>query len=51
VAVKLTAVQMTKLPLKHKLCKIDMNCSAKPAVTSGLVYNVQGRIFNNMLNV
>jgi hypothetical protein len=30
---KLTTVQVTKLPLWHKIRKIDMNCFAKPIQT------------------
>jgi hypothetical protein len=36
VVVKLATVQMTKLPLLHKVCKIDMICFAKPVLTEGL---------------
>jgi hypothetical protein len=34
--VKLTTVQVTKLPLKHKLRKIGMICSVKPVLTENL---------------
>jgi hypothetical protein len=30
--VKLTTVQVTKLPLLHKLCKVDMIYFAKPVL-------------------
>jgi hypothetical protein len=34
--VKLTTVQVTKLPLKHKVNKIGMICFAKPRLTEDL---------------
>jgi hypothetical protein len=40
VLVKLTTVQVTKLPLYHKMCKIGMICFAKP-VLSEYLYVVQ----------
>jgi hypothetical protein len=33
VAVKLTTVQVTKLPLYHRISKIDMICITKPGLT------------------
>jgi hypothetical protein len=29
-------VQVTRLPLQHKICKIGMICSAKPVLTEDL---------------
>jgi hypothetical protein len=49
--VKLTAVQMTKLPLQHKIFKIDMICSAKPVLTEDLCVVQKEEFFNNMLHV
>jgi hypothetical protein len=34
--VKLTTVQVTRQPLKHKICEIGMICSAKPVLTQAL---------------
>jgi hypothetical protein len=34
--VKLTTVNVTKLPLKHKIRKIGIICSAKPVLTMDL---------------
>jgi hypothetical protein len=48
--VKLTTVQVTKLPLQHKILKLDMICTAKP-VLKGLVCPEKGRIFKSMLYV
>jgi hypothetical protein len=31
--VKLTTIQVTRHPLQHKICKIDIICSAKPVLT------------------
>jgi hypothetical protein len=36
VAVKLKTFQMTKLPLYHKMSKIDMICFPKPRLTDDL---------------
>jgi hypothetical protein len=36
VVVKLTTIQVTKLPLYHKISKIDMICFAKPSLTDDL---------------
>jgi hypothetical protein len=36
VAVRLTNVQVTKLPLQHKIRKIGMICSAKPVLAQDL---------------
>jgi hypothetical protein len=35
-AAKRTTVQVTKLPLEHKISKIDMICFAKPGLTENL---------------
>jgi hypothetical protein len=35
-AVKLTTVQVAKLPLQHKISKIGMICFAKPGLTEDL---------------
>jgi hypothetical protein len=35
-AVKLTTVQVTRLPLLHKISKIDMICFAMPDLTEDL---------------
>jgi hypothetical protein len=45
-AVKPMTVQVTKLPLKHKTCKIDMIWFAKPGMTEDLP---EGKIVNNIL--
>jgi hypothetical protein len=34
--VKLTTVQVTKLPLMHKTSKIDMICSVNPVLTEDM---------------
>jgi hypothetical protein len=34
--VKLTTVQVTKLPLQHKVRNIGMTCSVKPVLTGDL---------------
>jgi hypothetical protein len=40
--VKLTTVQVTKLPLLHKISKVDMVYIAKPGLTvAGLVYSAK----------
>jgi hypothetical protein len=44
-AVKLATVQVTKLPLWHKILKIDMICFAKPGPTEDL-YIVQKEEFS-----
>jgi hypothetical protein len=49
-AVELATVQDSKLPLEHKISKIDMICFAKPGLTEDL-YRAKGRIFNNMVHV
>jgi hypothetical protein len=41
-------VQLTKLPLYHKINKIDMLYFAKPELR-GFVYSAKGRIISNML--
>jgi hypothetical protein len=50
---KLATLQVNKLPLEHKISKIDMICFAKPGLTEELyiVHSAKGRIFNNMLYV
>jgi hypothetical protein len=35
-AIKLTTVQVTQLPLQHKILKIGIICFAKPILTEGL---------------
>jgi hypothetical protein len=35
--VKLTTIQVTKLPLLHKIGEIGMICSVKPVLTDDLV--------------
>jgi hypothetical protein len=46
--VKLTTVEVTKLPLEHKINKTrDLLC--KVCTDTGLAYSAQGRIFNNMV--
>jgi hypothetical protein len=42
-------VQVTKLPLQHKIRKIGMICSV--CTDRGLVYSAKERIFSNMLHV
>jgi hypothetical protein len=44
-AVKLTTIQVTKLPLQHKVSKIDMICYAKLGLTEDL-YIVQKEEFS-----
>jgi hypothetical protein len=51
VVVKLTTVQVTKLPLQHKICKMGMICSAKPILTEDLCLVQKEEFFNNMLVV
>jgi hypothetical protein len=46
--VKLTTVQLNRLPLYHKISKTGMICFARPVLTQDL-YIVQKIIFNNML--
>jgi hypothetical protein len=48
--VKLTTVQVTNLPLYHKIRKIGMICSVKPVLTEDLC-GAKGRLFNSMLYV
>jgi hypothetical protein len=43
--VKLTTVQVTKMPLQHKIRKIGMICSVKPVLTEDLCV-VQGEEFS-----
>jgi hypothetical protein len=43
--VRLTTIQVTKLPLYHKMYKIDMICFAKPGLTEDL-YIVQKEEFS-----
>jgi hypothetical protein len=49
VAIKLTAVQVTNLPLQHKICNTDMICSVKPVLTEDLCAAQKEDFFNNML--
>jgi hypothetical protein len=49
--VKITTVQVTRLPLQHKICKIGMICSAKPVLTEDLCVMQKQTFFNNMLYV
>jgi hypothetical protein len=42
--VKLMTIQVTKLPLYHKICKIGMICFAKPGLTEDF-YKVQKKEF------
>jgi hypothetical protein len=37
--VKLTTVQMTKLPLEHEIRKVGMICFAKPVLTEDSIYS------------
>jgi hypothetical protein len=48
-SVKLTTVQVNKLPLLHKIRKIGMICSVKPVLTEDLCVVQKEDIFNNML--
>jgi hypothetical protein len=43
--VKLTTVQVTKMPLYHKTCTVSMTCSANPILTEDL-YIVQKEEFS-----
>jgi hypothetical protein len=43
--VRLTTVQVTKLPLQHKIRKIDLVCFTKPVLTEYL-YVVQKEEFS-----
>jgi hypothetical protein len=49
--VKLTTVQVTKQPLQHKICTIDMICAVKPVLTQDLCVVQKQTIFYNMLYV
>jgi hypothetical protein len=49
--VKPTTVQVTKLPLQHKIRKIGMICSIKPVLTEDLCVVQKEEMFNNMLYV
>jgi hypothetical protein len=49
--VKFTTVQVNKLPLLHKICKIGMICSVKPVRTEDFCVVQKEEIFNNMLYV
>jgi hypothetical protein len=49
VVVKLTTVQVTKLPLFHKILKIGMMCFAKTGLTEKLYIVQKEEFFNNML--
>jgi hypothetical protein len=49
--VKLMTVQVTRLPLQHKICKAGMICAAKPVVTEDLCVVQKQEFFNNMLYV
>jgi hypothetical protein len=49
--VKPTTVQVTKLPLKHKISNIGMICSVKPVLTEDLRIVQKEEIFSNMLYV
>jgi hypothetical protein len=51
VAVKLTTVQMTKLPLWHKIPTICVIYFAKPGLTEDLYIVQNEEIFHNMLYV
>jgi hypothetical protein len=48
-SVKLTTVQVTKLPLQHEIRNIGMICSVKPVLTEDLCVVQKEEIFNNML--
>jgi hypothetical protein len=45
---KRTTVQVTKVPLWHKMRKICMICFAKPGLTRRLLYSAKGIIFSNI---
>jgi hypothetical protein len=47
--VTLKTVQVARLPLKHKICRIGMICSAKPVVTEDLFLVQKQEFFNNMV--
>jgi hypothetical protein len=49
--VKLTTVQMTKLPLLHEICKMGKICSVKLVLTEDLCVVQKEEIFSNMLCV
>jgi hypothetical protein len=49
--VKPTTVQVTKLPLWHKIRKIGMICSLNPVLTEDLCVGQKEEMFNNMLYV
>jgi hypothetical protein len=46
--VKITTVQVTTLPLEHKISKRDMTCFAKPVLTEDLCRVQKEDIINNM---
>jgi hypothetical protein len=50
-AVKLTTVQVNKLPLLHKIRNIGMICFVKPVLTEDLCVVQKEDIFNNKLYV
>jgi hypothetical protein len=47
--VKLTTVQVTRLPLQHEICKMRMICSAKLVLTKDLCVVQEQEFFNNIL--
>jgi hypothetical protein len=47
--VKLTTVQVTRLPLQHKIRKIGMICYVKPVLPEDLGAMQKEEFFNNML--
>jgi hypothetical protein len=49
--VKPTTVQVTKLPLKHKISNIGMTCSVKPILTEDLCIVQKEEVLNNKLYV
>jgi hypothetical protein len=49
--VKLTTVQVTKLQLQYKICKIGMICSVEPVLTEDLRVVQKQDFLNNMLYV
>jgi hypothetical protein len=49
--VKLTTDQVTRQPLKHKICKLGMICPAKPVLTKDLWVVQKQKCFSNMLYV
>jgi hypothetical protein len=49
--VNLTTVQVTMQPLQHKICKIGMMCSTKPALTENLCVEQKQEFFKNILYV